>query len=105
MPYLPSTPELSALVERYRVAKLSADAAVELSNETRDALKLAMLESAGDVAPSTTNPLDVSVGPVTAHLSVVESWRLDTTRIKREQPEVYAAYAKMSTALKLELKV
>jgi hypothetical protein len=102
--YVPTTPELASLLERFRTTKAAAEAAKEDADAARDALKLAMIDAAS-ADPSPTNPLDVSVGPITAHLTVVESWRLDTARIKAEQPEVYAAYAKPSTAIKLELKV
>ena len=48
---------------------------------------------------------DVCVGAFEHTLRQQVSWRLDSTRLKSEYPEVYAAFAKQTRSLVLNLKL
>lgn len=93
-------PELGAylapILERWRIAKLEADAATEradaLGREVKDACTAAQL-------PTTT--LTDTAGRPVARYESTEGWRLDTTRLKAEQAPIYAAYAKPTTTTRL----
>lgn len=93
-------PELGAylapILERWRVAKAEADEAVEradaLSREVKDACLAAKLG---------TTTLTDSTGQPVARYEETTGWRLATTKLKTEHPEVYAAYATQSTTRRL----
>lgn len=93
-------PQLSAylapILERWRIAKLEADAASEradaLAREVKDACTAAGL-------PTTT--LADTAGRPVARYESTSGWRLETTKLKTEHPEVYAAYAKPTTTTRL----
>lgn len=90
---------LAPILERWRVAKAEADAATEraeaLAREVKDACISAQL-------PGGTKLLDTAGQPAATY-SVTTSWRLNTTKLKTDHPEVYAAYAAQTTATKLTL--
>lgn len=94
-------PELGAylapILERWRVAKAEADAAVEradaLSREVKDACLAAKIG---------TTTLTDSTGQPVARYEIRTPWRLDTKRLKSEHPEVYAAYAVQGHERRLE---
>lgn len=87
---------LGPILERWRIAKLEADSAAEraeaLGREIKDACTAAGL--------STTTLTDTAGRPV-ARYEQTTGWRLATTRLKTEHPEVYAAYATQSTTTRL----
>lgn len=90
---------LAPILERWRVAKTEADAAAEradsLAREIKDVCAEAGLLSG-------TKLLDAAGQPAATY-AVTSSWRLDTKRLKSDHPEVYAAYAAQSAAVKLSL--
>lgn len=93
-------PELGAylapILERWRIAKLEADAAIEraesLGREVKDACTAAGL-------PTTT--LTDTAGRPVARYESTSGWRLETAKLKAAHPEVYAAYAKPTTTTRL----
>jgi hypothetical protein len=92
-------PELGAylapILERWRIAKLEADAATEraeaLGREVKDAC----------LASGFVGTLTDSSGQPAARVETSTAWRLNTNALKSEHPEVYAAYARQSTSTRL----
>ena len=103
--YLPSSDELAQLVNEFAAAKVAADDAKKKADELNRRLKLAMIESVGatkdeDIPAETV--LDIDDTRVT--LSRQASTRLDSTRLKAEQPTMWARYAKTSETLVMRIK-
>ena len=100
------TPQLSELLATYRFARDKAAEATAYADQAKDALKTAMLAQAQHENPA--DPLtdtELIVGETKATLRQQVSWRLDSTRLKSEYPEVYAAFAKQTSTLVLNLKL
>lgn len=93
-------PQLSAylapILERWRVAKREADAAAERADALAREVKDVCLE-----AGLSTTTLTDSAGVPIARYETATGWRLATTRLKAEHPEIYAAYATQSTTRRL----
>lgn len=84
---------LEQLAEAYAVAKPAADAAKEQLDAITDAIKLELTMAApGALRVDFTAPCLAA----TLRLASKTSWRLDSTRLKKEAPEVYVRYAKQS---------
>ena len=82
---------LEQLAEAYAVAKPAADDAKARLDTITDAIKLELSMA----APGATK-VDFHTPALTAPLRLASrtSWRLDSTRLKAEQPELYVRYAK-----------
>ena len=100
---LPADAAMAALVDEYADADRAAKAAREYADSVKDRLKLAMVEAVGADHNYDLSAVAVRSGQLSARLSVTHTWRLDTTRIKAEQPTLYAAYAKQSASFRLEV--
>lgn len=85
---------LEQLAEAYAVAKPAADAAKEHLDAITDAIKLELTMAAPGAlrVDFTASCLDVPL-----RLQSKTSWRLDSTRLKTEAPELYVRYAKQSS--------
>jgi hypothetical protein len=95
-----SNSRLAALHAAYADAKAAVDAASEQLKAITDAIKLELTatdpnERRFELLPA--NGLDAR--PL--QLTYVESWRIDSTRLKKENPETYVRYAKKSGAWRL----
>lgn len=93
--------KLAQLHAAYVDAKAAADQAAKDLKAITDAIKLALNEAHPentkvDLMPAT----GVTAPPL--RLSYVESWRLDSRRMKTEDPETYVRYAKKSGSWRLE---
>lgn len=83
---------LEQLHAAYADAKAHADEAAKRLKLITDAIKNELNTAAPD---SHRVELRGSSGPV-LRMSFVESWRLDSTRLKSEHPETWVRYAKKS---------
>ena len=93
--------EAPLLVEaraRYAEAKEAADAAAETLKGATSKLKAAITEASGGAYRTVLNV----PGFKPVNLTYVESWRIDTKRLKAEQPALYVDYAERSGAWRLE---
>jgi hypothetical protein len=87
--------DLAALVDAYAEAKELEAAASDRVKDLRDSLLVAVAGHAED---------DVDVLEGTRHnitVSTSSGWRLDSTKLKAEQPEIYAAFAKQTSSTRL----
>ena len=103
---LTATQHLAELLAAHRYAAEQAKAATEHAKLASDALKTALLDAAMAADPS--DPLtdtEVIIGEAKVTLSQQTQWRFDSTRCKAEYPEVYAAFAKQTSTLVLNLKL
>lgn len=83
---------LEQLHAAYLQAKAEASEAADRAKAATDALKVEMT----DAAPGVTSlELAGSAGP-SLHLGYVETWRFDSTRFKKDDPDTYVRYAKKS---------
>lgn len=96
----PMPDDVAALAAEYDRARAAAKAADEHQKSIRSRLMLAA-ETA--LAGSGMGRVVFNGPSYEVRVVPVSTWRLDTTRIKAEQPEVYAAYARQSTSLKLDV--
>lgn len=96
------TPEAESRLEqlsaRYDDARQRRDAAEAELKEITDGIK-AELSTAHPGAPEVLLNSWALAQPLV--LQAVASWRLDTKRIKKEHPDVYAAFAKQTTSWRL----
>lgn len=84
---------LEDLHSRYAVIKATADAAAKQLKDLTDAIKLELSQAAPEGASSIA--LTGEAGPP-LRLNWVTSWRLDSRKLKAEDPETYVRYAKQS---------
>ena len=99
---LNATQHLAELLAAHRYAAEQAKAATENDKVASDALKTALLDAAMAADPS--DPLtdtEVIIGETKVTLRQQTQWRFNSTRCKAEYPEVYAAFAKQTSFLKL----
>lgn len=95
-----SNSRLAQLHAAYADAKAAVDAATEAMKAVTDAIKVELTA----VDPNERRFELVPAPGVTARplqLTYVESWRLDSTRMKKEEPETYVRYAKKSGSWRL----
>lgn len=91
---------LAQLHAAYADAKATVDAAAEQLKAITDAIKLELTSVDAEERRFELVPANgVTARPL--QLTYVESWRLDSTRMKREQPETYVQYAKKSGSWRL----
>lgn len=88
---------LAQLHAAYSDAKAAADAAEKQLKAITDAIKLELTQA----APEGTTKVDLVGNGVPLRLSWTESWRLDSRKLKAEDPETYVRYAKKSGAWRL----
>lgn len=92
--------KLTALHAEYAAAKAQRDAAEERFKTVSDRLKTALFEA----IPEGERRIELrSVGGRPLRLVHSESWRIDSTRLKRESPETYVRYAKKSESWSLRV--
>lgn len=82
---------LEQLHQQYAELKAAADEAAERLKAVVVALKVEMTTAAG---PDFTKVVLATEGVRPVQTYWKESWRLDTTKFKAEQPELYVRYAK-----------
>lgn len=83
---------LAQLHAQYADAKAAADAASATLKAITDAIKLELTQA----APEETKVALVSDNGPRMTLTYSETWRFDSTRFKREDPETYVRFAKKS---------
>lgn len=91
---------LEQLLAAYPEAKARADEANSQAKAISDAIKVELT----NLAPigETKIAAQLPAGP-RVRLTYSESWRLDSTRLKREHPETWVAYAKKSGSWSLRV--
>lgn len=92
-----TTRKLAQLHALYAERKAAADEATKQLKAVTDAIKIELTTA----APGQTRIELVGKNGPPLGLSYVETWRLDSTRLKREQPETYVLYAKQSGSWRL----
>ena len=102
---IPPTPEVHALAAQYLALKDQEKALSEAKEALSARMKLAAEEA---IVQAGLNPEDTKVvfegQDLAVYVTPTETWRVDTTRLKKEQPLVYASYAKKSLSRRLEVK-
>lgn len=92
---------------RLAAAYEQAKAAVKAAKEEQDSLGAALKAHVEELRVAQGYDPDTKVvlegNGVLVRVQPVTSWRMDTPRLKSEQPQIYAAYAKQSVASKLEV--
>lgn len=88
-----ATERLAQLHASYAEAKAAADGAAERLADVKDAIKAELMALAPE--GSTKIALTGPDGP-TLTLVHAESWRVDSRKLKAEDPETYVRYAKKS---------
>ena len=88
---------LAALLDAYPAAKAMADEAAAQLKAITDGIKLEASQQAPDQPKVTICPAGGSEAP-TLELDYRESWRIDSRKLKAEDPETYVRYAKKSGA-------
>lgn len=100
----PMGADVAAIAAAYDAATAAVKAATEhkdtLAAQLKAACEAAAL-SAGRDAADTRVVLEGDTFAV--RVTPVESWRVDAKRLKAEQAHLYAAYAKKSVSLRLEV--
>ena len=87
-----SNERLAQLQAQSPAATAAADAAAKRLKDITDAIKVEMTQA----APGAAKLELVGSGGPALRLSYVETWRLDSTKLKAEHPETYVRYAKKS---------
>lgn len=89
----PADSRLEQLHAQYATAKAEADRANEILDAIKDAIKLEVTQ----LAPDGEQKIDLRSehGPA-LRLAYSETWRFDSTRFKKDNPEAYVRYAKKS---------
>jgi predicted phage-related endonuclease len=88
------SPTLAELVDAYAAADEAVKASEDHRKDLRDQLLQAMQETGQRGADLIGTRAVVKIGTTSA-------WRVDTKRLKSEQPALYAAYARESTSTRL----
>jgi hypothetical protein len=91
--------DLAALVDAYAEAKELEAAASDRVKDLRDALLVAHAENVQAYPHGEPEQLVGTRHVIT--VSTSSGWRLDSTKLKAEHPEVYAAYAKQTSSTRL----
>lgn len=89
----PAGSRLEQLAEEYAAAKPALDEAKARLELITDAIKIELITAAPGV-----NKVDFNAPALTAPLRLLAktAWRLDSSRLKAENPEMYVRYAKQS---------
>lgn len=100
----PMPPDVAALAAAYAQAQDAVKAATERKDSIGAALKAACEVAANTAGRNMADTrVELEGEAFTARVTPVETWRVDTKKLKSEQPHLYAAYAKKSTSLRLEV--
>lgn len=95
-----SNSRLAQLHAAYADAKAAVDAADKALKAITDAIKVELTAVDANERRFELLPAKgVAARPL--QLTYVESWRLDSTRMKKENPELYVTYAKKSGSWRL----
>jgi len=86
--------EMTAKAREYR----EIQAMIKELEAEADTLKIAMIAEM-----DAQNVETLAAGEFTVHWKLVESSRLDSTKLKTEQPDVYAAYTKRTTSTRFQV--
>ncbi len=86
--------EMSTTAREYR----EVQAMIKELEAEADALKQKMI-----AAMDASKADEMTAGEYTIRYSLYESARLDSTRLKKEQPDVYAAYTKKSVSTRFHV--
>lgn len=89
---------LAQLTAQYDLAKAEAKKAEETLKAITDAIKLELTQAAPGASDIRLES-DQLAQPL--RLLAIESWRVDSARLKSEAPETYVRYAKKSVAWQL----
>jgi predicted phage-related endonuclease len=90
-----SSIEMETMARTYR----EIQAEIKALEEQADALKQTMIQEM-----DARDAEALTAGEYTIRWSLYESNRLDSTKLKTEQPDIYAAYAKRTTATRVDTK-
>lgn len=91
---------LAQLHERYAEAKAAADGAEKALSAIKDAIKLELTQTDPEQRRFQLLPAPgVEARPL--NLTYTESWRLNSTQLKKDQPETWVRYAKKSGSWRL----
>lgn len=100
----PMATDVATLAAAYAQAQEAVKAATEhkdtLAAQLKAACEAAALSAGRDMADTR---VELEGDTFAVRVTPVESWRVDAKRLKTEQPHFYAAYAKKSTSLRLEV--
>lgn len=100
----PMPDEVAALAAAYAQAQDAVKAATEhkdtLAAQLKAACEVAAFSAGRDMADTR---VELEGEGYVARVTPVESWRIDAKRLKAEQAHLYAAYAKKSMSLRLEV--
>ena len=100
----PMPPDVAAIAAAYAQAQDAVKAATEHKDTLAAQLKAACEAAAITAGRDAADTRVVLEGDTfTARVTPVESWRIDAKRLKAEQAHLYAAYAKKSVTLRLEV--
>jgi hypothetical protein len=89
---------LEQLAAQYDLAKAEAEKAADALKAITDGIKLEL----ANAAPGETDVrLDSTELAAPLRLLAIESWRVDSKKLKTEAPEIYVRYATKSTAWQL----
>ena len=100
----PMPTDVAALAAAYAQAQDAVKAATERKDSIGAALKAACEVAANTAGRNMADTrVELEGEAFVARVTPVESWRVDSKKLKSEQPHLYAAYAKKSTALRLEV--
>lgn len=95
-----SNSRLAQLHAAYADTKAAVDDATEQLKAITDAIKLELTQlDANERRFELVPARGIAARPL--QLTYVESWRLDSTRMKKEEPEVYVRFAKKSGSWRL----
>ena len=102
---LPATDDVATLAAAYREVLVQEKSLKEHKDALAQSLKVAAEQArdAQGLDPATTRVL-FEGGGIEVSVTPVESWRLDTTRLKAEHPETYVMYASRSVSTRLVVK-
>ena len=101
-PYMQAMgPDVAALARDYEQAQLALKALTEHKDTIAVQLKAACEAAAFSAGYGPDSAVVLEGDRYAVRVTPVQTWRLDSKRLKAEQAPLYAAYAKMSTSLRL----
>lgn len=101
---VPMPEQVKRLAAAYQDAQAAVKAATEQKDGLAQRLKLAAEEARAAAGYSADARVVYEAQDVAVYVTPVETWRVDSAKLKSEQPYVYAAYAKKSVSSRLEVK-
>lgn len=101
---LPMPPDVRGLAAEYDRARAAEAAAKERKDALGAALKVAAEQARILAGLDPSARLMYEADDLEVSVVQVEAWRVDSKRLKSEQPAVYATYAAKSVSTRLEVK-